>query len=468
MGAGCIEPPEGEALDVPGFSGAVADEPDGTRWGVVSSGDTVVMFSTDLSVADLRIVLANLGPARRGGGARAAPGHPVLGHVMRAAGDRFGRVRPTRGRYPAPVIPERLQPMLDDVRPLAERFVGAGHAVYLVGRDRPRPRARAGARRGRPRPDHRRPARADDGDAVRLGRRRVDPGAGVRHDRRPSRRHDLRDHDPSGRGLPRGLAQAPRRLRRRRRPRTCPAATSRSTPWRCGCPTPSWSTPTAASPTWRRGRLRTPLAPEVSFSDDPLRMIRAARFIAGLRPRRPTRRWSPPSSRCGAGSRSCRPSASATSCPSCWWSTIPARACGSWPTPGCPTSSCPSCGRCASSRTRSTGTRTCSPTRSRWWPRRRPASCVRLAALLHDVGKPKTRSIGPKGVSFHHHEVVGARMAADRLRALRYSQRHRSTTCGGWCSCTCGSTATATTCGATPRCAATPATPARCSRTSTS
>jgi poly(A) polymerase len=45
---------------------------------------------------------------------------------------------------------------------------------------------------------------------------------------------------------------------------------------------------------------------------------------------------------------------------------------------------------------------------------------VRLAALLHDVGKPKTRSIGPGGVSFHHHEVVGARMAEERLRELRY------------------------------------------------
>jgi poly(A) polymerase len=46
---------------------------------------------------------------------------------------------------------------------------------------------------------------------------------------------------------------------------------------------------------------------------------------------------------------------------------------------------------------------------------------VRLAALLHDVGKPRTRSIGPEGVSFHHHEVVGARMARDRMRALHYS-----------------------------------------------
>jgi len=50
----------------------------------------------------------------------------------------------------------------------------------------------------------------------------------------------------------------------------------------------------------------------------------------------------------------------------------------------------------------------------------RPNRITRLAALLHDVGKPKTRSIGPSGVSFHHHEVVGARMARDRMRSLRY------------------------------------------------
>jgi poly(A) polymerase len=49
-----------------------------------------------------------------------------------------------------------------------------------------------------------------------------------------------------------------------------------------------------------------------------------------------------------------------------------------------------------------------------------PELRVRMAALLHDVGKPRTRAIGPKGVSFHHHEVVGARMARDRLRALRF------------------------------------------------
>jgi poly(A) polymerase len=50
----------------------------------------------------------------------------------------------------------------------------------------------------------------------------------------------------------------------------------------------------------------------------------------------------------------------------------------------------------------------------------RPELRVRLAALLHDVGKPKTRSFENGGVSFHHHEVVGARMAQERLRALKY------------------------------------------------
>jgi poly(A) polymerase len=45
---------------------------------------------------------------------------------------------------------------------------------------------------------------------------------------------------------------------------------------------------------------------------------------------------------------------------------------------------------------------------------------LRLAALLHDVGKPATREITKDGVQFHHHDVVGARMADERLRALRY------------------------------------------------
>jgi poly(A) polymerase len=46
---------------------------------------------------------------------------------------------------------------------------------------------------------------------------------------------------------------------------------------------------------------------------------------------------------------------------------------------------------------------------------------VRLAALLHDIGKPQTRELLPDGrVAFHHHEVVGAKLARRRLTALRF------------------------------------------------
>jgi poly(A) polymerase len=45
---------------------------------------------------------------------------------------------------------------------------------------------------------------------------------------------------------------------------------------------------------------------------------------------------------------------------------------------------------------------------------------LRLAALFHDIGKPRTRTISDGGVSFHHHEVVGARMTRTRMEALRY------------------------------------------------
>jgi poly(A) polymerase len=53
-----------------------------------------------------------------------------------------------------------------------------------------------------------------------------------------------------------------------------------------------------------------------------------------------------------------------------------------------------------------------------------PDLVLRWAALLHDIGKPATRRHEPNGgVSFHHHEVVGAKMARQRLRALKYSNQ---------------------------------------------
>lgn len=53
----------------------------------------------------------------------------------------------------------------------------------------------------------------------------------------------------------------------------------------------------------------------------------------------------------------------------------------------------------------------------------RPDLVLRLAALMHDIGKPATRKFEPGGrVSFHHHDVVGAKMTRKRLRALKYDK----------------------------------------------
>ncbi|SFB12667.1 poly(A) polymerase [Cellulomonas marina] len=53
-----------------------------------------------------------------------------------------------------------------------------------------------------------------------------------------------------------------------------------------------------------------------------------------------------------------------------------------------------------------------------------PDLVLRLAALLHDVGKPRTRRFETGGgVSFHHHEVVGAKLASARLKALRFDKQ---------------------------------------------
>ena len=53
-----------------------------------------------------------------------------------------------------------------------------------------------------------------------------------------------------------------------------------------------------------------------------------------------------------------------------------------------------------------------------------PDLVLRWAALLHDIGKPSTRRHEPDGgVSFHHHEVVGAKMTRKRMRALKYSKQ---------------------------------------------
>jgi poly(A) polymerase len=53
-------------------------------------------------------------------------------------------------------------------------------------------------------------------------------------------------------------------------------------------------------------------------------------------------------------------------------------------------------------------------------PGEAPDVVLRLAALLHDIGKPATKRIEAGGVTFYHHDIVGAKLAKKRLTALRY------------------------------------------------
>ena len=271
-------------------------------------------------------------------------------------------------------------------------------------------------------------ARPDEIKALvaRLGRRGVDPGRAVRHDRLPKTGgRDLRDHHAPRRGLRARLAQARGALRRRGRGRPVPArlhgqrhgaaslaaeppelidpfggaadlaagaaahaAVARGCPsatTRCACCGPPASSPaTGSRPTPELvagGRSAGRSARDRVGRADPRRARQAARR------RRPVGR-----------------------------AVVPRRH-----RPG-RRSSCRSCRRCGSSRTRSTATRTCWPTRSRSWPRPDPSRIVRLAALLHDVGKPKTRSIGRDGrVASTTTRWSAPAWPATGMQALRYS-----------------------------------------------
>ena len=73
-----------------------------------------------------------------------------------------------------------------------------------------------------------------------------------------------------------------------------------------------------------------------------------------------------------------------------------------------------------------------------------PDFVARFAALMHDVGKPRTRRFETGGVvTFHHHDVVGAKLTRKRMQALRFSNADIDAVAQAWSSCTCASTATA-------------------------
>jgi poly(A) polymerase len=166
-------------------------------------------------------------------------------------------------------------------------------------------------------------------------------------------------------------------------------------------------------------RLRTPLDPEIAFGDDPLRMLRAARFVAVLE-LKPERRLVDAVLRMHERLRivsaerirdeldkmvvATRPSPGLRFCvetglADVFLPELPALALEQDPI----------------QRHKDVLAHTLAVV-----DKTSPDRLLRLAALLHDIGKPKTRAFGPEGVTFHHHEVVGARMTRERMMALRY------------------------------------------------
>ena len=168
-------------------------------------------------------------------------------------------------------------------------------------------------------------------------------------------------------------------------------------------------------------RLRTPLAPEISFGDDPLRMLRAARFVAGF--------GLEPVPEIPAAVKAMHDRLSIVSAerirdeldklvtvdkpsPGLWFIVETGLAADFLPElPGLALEQDPI------HRHKDVLAHTLAVV-----DKTGPDRLLRLAALLHDIGKPRTRAFAPGGVTFHHHEVVGARMTRLRLTELRYPQ----------------------------------------------
>lgn len=167
------------------------------------------------------------------------------------------------------------------------------------------------------------------------------------------------------------------------------------------------------------GRLRTPLSPEVSFTDDPLRMLRAARFIA--------RFGFVPDPELVAAVHEFRDRLEIVSTERIR-DELAKLLVVQDPSPGL--------WFLASTRLADSFLPELNSMELEQDPihhhkdvlahtiavvaKTSPTLVLRLAALMHDVGKPRTRSFERGRATFHHHEVVGARMTRERLTALKF------------------------------------------------
>jgi poly(A) polymerase len=170
------------------------------------------------------------------------------------------------------------------------------------------------------------------------------------------------------------------------------------------------------------GRLRTPLEPEVSFGDDPLRMLRAARFVSTLGVK-PVPEVVQAISRMHERLRIVSAERIRDELSKLLVGTYVDRALILVVEAGLADVFLPELPALRLEQDPVHQHKDVFRHTLAVVKRCQPEVVLRLAALLHDIGKPKTREVTPEGVQFHHHEVVGARMAEERLRALRYPER---------------------------------------------
>ncbi len=326
---------------------------------------------------------------------------------------------PTRENETVTAIPPRLRPLLDEgsvVRALADRLVAAGHQCYLVGgsvrdalldRESPDIDITTDAR-----PDEVEPVLRGLTDSVWLqGKQFGTVGALIEGVEVQVTTFRAEVYRPESRKP--GVAFADDiETDLSRRDFTVNAMALR-------LPEPQLVDPFDGAVDLAARRLRTPLSPEVSFLDDPLRMLRAARFVAGLG-LEPV-----PALVAAIGEHRHRLEIVSAErvrdelskllvvddpSPGLWLLTRTGLS-----DEFIPELNAMQLEQDPIHRHKDVLAHTIAVVANT-----RPELRVRLAALLHDVGKPKTRSFATGGVTFHHHEVVGARMAEERLRALKY------------------------------------------------
>ena len=313
-------------------------------------------------------------------------------------------------RYPRDVIPDRLQPLLAETSALAARFQRAGFRLYLVGgvvRDAVLGRL---AEQGKDldfttdaRPDDIEAVVAGWADAVWLQGKKFGTIGLLKDGRRMEiTTHRAEAYHPDSRKPDVSFSDAIEADLSRRDFTVNAMALA--------LPELRLVDPFNGIDDLAAHRLRTPLSPDVSFSDDPLRMLRAGRFIAGYQ-LLPDRELVDAVVQLRGRLEIVSDERIRDELDKLMVTEDPSEGLWFLVNTGLAEEFLPELPALAVEQDPIHRHKDVLAHTVAVVAKCRPDRILRLAALFHDVGKPKTRSFGPGGlVSFHHHEVVGARM----------------------------------------------------------